>query len=71
MMALFVFADGKTRLLDIPHANPYYYFPVFRRLRGNYSASAALEDDFHKPTVEQLVLKRVGADKDFVFYEEQ
>jgi hypothetical protein len=68
MMALFVFADGKTRLLDIPHANPYYYFPVFKGLTG---CDCIYTTDSLPLPIEQLVLKRVGADKDFVFYEEQ
>ena len=70
MIALFVFNDGKTRVLDIPHANPYYYFPVYRALECNFK-SKTLDEEVRRPTVDKAVMKRVGADQDFVFYEEQ
>lgn len=70
MIALFVFNDGVTKLMDIPSAHPYYYFPVYRSSACDFK-SATLEDELRRGIITTATLKRVAVYKDFLFYDEQ
>ena len=68
MLALFIFKDGNTRQMEIPVANPQYYFHSMRTPPLSYYA-----DDLGKEIrAECIRLNRVtpNLNEGFVMYEE-